>query len=134
MFFVQNSYSTPSDFYVAGKTLQSLEGTTQSDTISMAIYGVVTLSFFSLVHNMHVSQKWYAEDDSMVGCLGDLLFFFQQLTEHDTYFGYSLSVPKCQLIVGEVSKIKALRLFEETAVEIVDGCRVLGSVIGNDKA
>ena len=37
-------------------------------------------------------------------------------------------------IVKEASKIKTLRLFEGTAVEIVDGCRVLGSVIVKEKA
>ena len=34
----------------------------------------------------------------------------------------------------EAAKIKALRLFEGTALETVDGCGVLGSVIGNEKA
>ena len=57
--------------------------------------------------------------------------FFKQLTEHDSSFGYSENAPTCQLIVKEASKIKALRLFEGTAVETVGGCRVLGSVIGN---
>ena len=40
-------------------------------------------------------------------------------------FGYT---PKSQIIVKEASKIKALRLFEGTAVEYVDGFRVLGSL------
>ena len=39
-----------------------------------------------------------------------------------------------RLIVKEASEIKALRLTEVRAVEIVDDCRVLGSVIGNEKA
>ena len=42
--------------------------------------------------------------------------------------------PKCQLIVKASLKIKALRLFEGTTVEIVDGLRGLGSVLGNEKA
>ena len=44
-------------------------------------------------------------------------------------FGYTVNAPKYQLIVKETSKIKALMLFEGTAVEIVDGCRVLGTLI-----
>ena len=39
-----------------------------------------------------------------------------------------MNAPKCQLIVKEPPKIKALRLFEGRAVEINDDCRVLGSV------
>ena len=128
-FVVQNSYSAPSDFYVAGKTLQSVEGTTQGDPIAMAMYGVATLSLLMLVQNTHVSQKWYVDDGSAVGHLEDLLLFFKQLTEHGGYFGYSEN----QLRVKEASKIKALRLFEGTAVDIVDGCRDPGSVIGNEK-
>ena len=48
-----------------------------------------------------------------------------------SYFGYTVNSLKSQLIVKEASKIKALRLFEGTAVAIVDGCRVIGSVIGS---
>ena len=45
-----------------------------------------------------------------------------------------MNAPKCQFVVKEASKIKTHRLFERMAVDIVDGCRVLGSVIGNEKA
>ena len=44
-------------------------------------------------------------------------------------FGYTVNAPKFQLILKEASKIKALILFEGTAVEIVDGCRVLGTLM-----
>ena len=42
-----------------------------------------------------------------------------------------MNASKCQIIVKEASKIKILWLYEGTAVEIVDGCRILGSEIGN---
>ena len=32
------------------------------------------------------------------------------------------------------TKVKVLSLFEGTAVEVVEGCRLRGSVIGNEKA
>ena len=44
-----------------------------------------------------------------------------------------MNAPKFQLIVKEDSMIKALRLLEGTTVETVDGCSVLGSVLGNEK-
>ena len=132
-FVVQSSYSAPSGLYVAGRTLQSLDGTTQGDLIAMAIHGVATLLLLRLVQNTHVSQKWNAEVDSTVGPLEDLFLFFKQLTEHGGNFGYS-ECPEVQLIVKEISEIKRLKLFEGTPVEIVDGCRVLGSIRGNEKA
>ena len=105
----------------------------QGDLIAMAIHGLATLFLLRLVQNTHVSQKWYAEVDSAVGPLEDLFMFFKQLTEHGGYFGYSKR-PGVQLIVKEISEIKRLKLFEGTPVEIVDGCRVLGSIIGIEKA
>ena len=98
------------------------------------MYGVAQLQLLMPVENTHVTQKWYANDSTAVGRLEDLLLFFKQLSEHGSYFGYSSNAPKCQLIVKEASEIKALSLIEGTAVEIVDDCRVLGSVIGNEKA
>ena len=79
-------------------------------------------------------QIWYAHDRSAVGRLKDLFLFFKHFTEHGSCFGYRVNAPKCQLIVKEASMIKTLRLFEGRAVGIVDGCCVLGSVIGNEKA
>ena len=80
-----------------------------------------------------MSQKWYVDVISAIGPLEDLLLFFKQLTEHGTYFGYSVNDPKCQLIVKDLSKLKALWLFERTRVQNVEGCRVLGSVNGIEK-
>ena len=134
-FVVQNSYSAPSDFYVLGKALQTLEGTIQGDPIIMAMYGVTTLPLLRFVQNMLVLQKWYADDGSAVRRLEtDLLLFFLQLTEHGSCFGYTVNAPKCQVIVKKASKIKASKFFEGTAVEFVDGCLVLGCVIGNENA
>ena len=124
----KTSHSTPSDFYVADKTLQSLEFTIQGGSIAMVMYGGLRL-----VQNTQVSQNWYEDKGSAVGSSGDLLLFCKQLTEHGSCFRYSMNAPKCQLIVKEESKIKALRLLEGTTVEIVDGCSVLGSVLGNEK-
>ena len=78
------------------------------------------LSF--VVQKEHVLQKWYADNGSAVGRLEDL--FFKQLTEPGSYFGYNTNIPKCQLIVNEAPEIKNVRLFEGTAIEINDGCRI----------
>ena len=99
----------------------------------MAMYGVATIDFFKLVRRTHVSQKWYPDNGRAVGRLEDLLLFFKQFTEDDSYFGYNLNAPKCHIIAKEASKIKTIWLFEGTAVENFDCFRVLGSVFGIDK-
>ena len=70
-FVAKNSYSTPSDLNVPGKTLQSLEDTTQGGLIAMVMYGVANLPLLRLVQNMRGSHKWYADDGSAVGLLED---------------------------------------------------------------
>ena len=90
-FFVQNSFSVPSDLYVAGKTVQSLEGTPEGDPIAMAMYGVALLPLLRLFQSTHVSQKWYADGGSALGRLEDLLLFSKQLTEYGNYFGYTMN-------------------------------------------
>ena len=131
---VQISYSASLGLYVACKTLQSQEGTTQGDPLAMDMYGVATLPLLRFLQNTRVSQRWYADGVSAVGRLEDLILFFKQLTENGAYFGYRVNAPKCQSILSESSNIKALRLFEWKTAEIVEGCRVLGSVIGIEKA
>ena len=84
-FVLKNSYSTPSSSNNTGKplqslkTLQSLEGTALEEPIAVALFGVVNRHFLGLVHNLHVSQKKYANDSSGVGPLEGLLLFSKQL-------------------------------------------------------
>ena len=92
-----------------------------------------SFTLLRLVQNTHVSQKRYADDGSAAGRLEDLLLFFKELTEYVSCFGYSVNLPMSQLIVKEAIKFKALSLFEGTAVGIVNGCRILGSIIANEK-
>ena len=96
--------------------------------------GIYVVANFPL---LKLSQKCVAKiarSDGSAGHLEELPLFFKKLTEYCCYFVYTLNIPKCQLIVKEASRIKALRLFEGVPVDTVDGCRVLGSVKGNEKA
>ena len=104
---VQNSFSALSDLYVSGITLQSLEFTTQGDRIAMAVFGVGTFPLIRLVQNGHVSQKWHADNGSVVGRLEDLLLFLKLLIELVCCFRYSVIALRCQLIVNEASNIKS---------------------------
>ena len=62
--------------------------------IATALSGVASLPLLRFVHNKHESQKCYIYNGSAVERVEDLLLFFKQLTEHGSYFGYSMNAPK----------------------------------------
>ena len=126
---VYNSYIYPSKLFVNGETLLSEEGTAQGDPIAMAMYGISIMPMIRKL-NPSIVQKWYADDGSMAGTLPDLLDAFKTLKTIGKAFGYFVNAPKCQLIVRNCLHKKAERISKNSEVEITDGNRVLGSVIG----
>ena len=81
-----------------------------------------------------MTQKWYADDGSVVGKLEDIKALFDKLTEFGPKYGYLVNPPKCQLIIKPGGKRQASTVFAGTNVEITQGARVLGSVIGSSEA
>ena len=128
---IRNSYKTPTSLFVNGETLQSQEGTTQGDPPSMAMYGIAILPLIDLIQKTNITQKWYADDGNVTDSLKDLKAVHEQLKQHGPAFGYTLT--KCNIIAKSEHMKQAQRLFNRD-VEIVDGHRVLGSVIGSDAA
>ena len=53
---------------------------------------------------------------------------------HGKAFGYNVKPSKCQLIIKENRRESAIKEFESTKITMVDGFRVLGSVIGTPLA
>ena len=49
-------------------------------------------------------------------------------------FGYNVEPSKCQLIVKKNRRDSAIKVFEATNITMLDGFRVLGSVIGTPSA
>ena len=68
---LQISYNHPSHLYNGKLTILSQEGATQGDTFAVAMYGITILSLISRLHNDSLTQKWYANDSSVVGKLKD---------------------------------------------------------------
>ena len=53
---------------------------------------------------------------------------------HGKAFGYNVKPCKCQLIVKENRRDSAIKVFEGTNITMVDGFRVLGSILGTPSA
>ena len=100
----------------------------------MLMYGIASGPLIDRMNMESVLQKWYADDGTAAGTIEKLLLFFKQLNKIGEGFGYFVNAPKCQLIVKPHTIEKAKRIFNKTNVQIVDGARVLGSIIGSEAA
>ena len=96
---LQNSYRQPSHLFIGRSTILSQEGTTQGDPLAMAMYGIAILPLISRHHNDSLTQKWYADDGSVVGKVKDIRALFDKLTRLGSKYGYLANPPKCQLIM-----------------------------------
>ena len=64
-----NTYRDPANLFVGGEVLLSLEGTTQGDTLSMAIYAVVITPLIHKGLSDTRKQVWFADDATGSGNL-----------------------------------------------------------------
>ena len=100
----------------------------------MVMYGIGIIPLIELLQKPNVTQKWYADDGSTAGDLKSLRAILDNLDMHGKAFGYNVKPCKCQLIVKENCRESAIKVFEGTNITMVDGFRVLGSVIGKPSA
>ena len=125
-----NSYKHHSNLYVNNTVLLSTGGTTQGDPSAMAMYGIGINPLVELLHKSNVTQKWYADDRRAAGDLKSLRALLDNLDVLGMAFGYNVKPSKCQLIEKENHRDSAIKVFEGTNNTMIDGFRVLGSVIG----
>ena len=133
---LQNFYSQPSHLYMGKLTILSQECTTQGNLFAMAMYGIAILKLITRLHNDSLTQKWYSDDDGVVGKLKDIRALFDKLTQLGPKYRYLVNPPKCQLSILEVpgGERKASTVFAGKNVEITKGAQVLGSVIGSSES
>ena len=129
-----NSYKHPSNLYVNNTVLTSTEGTTQGDPLAMAMYGIGINPRIELLQKPNITQKWYADDGGAAGDLRSLRAILDNLDVLGKALGYNVKPSKCQLIVKENCRESAKKVFEVINITMVDGFRVLGSVIGTPSA
>ena len=84
---LQNSYCHPSHLYIGKSTILSQEGTTHGDPRALAMYGIAILLLLTRLHNDSLTQKWYADDGSVVGMLNDIRVLFDKLTQLGPEYG-----------------------------------------------
>ena len=97
----------------------------------MSTYGVAFIFKIEPLDCFTV-QKWYADNDNAVGSHDKLKKLFFSLKKHCLDFGYQLT--KCQFSNIEDFFESTQQTIEHDEVEIVDGCRVRGTVIESDYA
>ena len=112
--------------------IRSRGGTTQGDPLAMAMYEIALLPLVKLLENTDVVQKWYADDGNAVGKLKDLHRLHDALTERGPAFGYHIT--KCHNIARKSHLGNAKEIFKNKDVDILEGHRVLGSLIGSVSA
>ena len=118
--------------FVNGKVILSHEGTTQGDPLAMAMYGIAHLPLVKLLENTDIVQKWYDDDGNAVGKLKDLHRLHEALAEHGPAFEYHIT--KCHIIAKKNHIENAEEIFKNKYVDILEGHRVLGSVISSASA
>ena len=118
---LRKSYSHPSHLYTGKLIILSREGTTQGDPLAMAMYGIAILHLRSRLYENSLTQKWYADDGSVVGKLNDIRALFDNLTQLGSKYGYHVNPPMCQLTIKLGGERQASTVFAGTNVEITQG-------------
>ena len=126
------NYSKPSARFVNHKELLSREGTTQGDPPAMAMYGIAVFPLIERVENEQKLKRWYADDGSVSGKLEDLRRILDNAIKHGKHFGYKEKPSKCHPIAKEASLSTARTIFHGISINLTDGSRVLGSIIGGE--
>ena len=101
--WVTNFYRSSTFLFVGGETIQSLEGTTQGDSLSMAIYALATLPLINLakLSTGNATQCWIADDAGAGGKLQYLFNWWCVLAEKGPLYGYFVNPPKTCLVVKD---------------------------------
>jgi hypothetical protein len=132
---LNNTYSKPARLFVTGgDEILSLEGTTQGDPLSMAIYALaITPLIKSLSQEVpnHAKQVWFADDSTSAGKLSALKRCWQHLTAVGPGYGYYPNPSKTTLVVKAEYVHHATALFQDTGIRITTaGHSILGAAVG----
>ena len=136
--YVINCYVRPARLFITGgKELASDEGTTQGYPVAMGMYAIGILPLLLL--NMPTTEDErskriaFADDFTGIGKLHHLKDWWESICTHGPHIGYFPKPSKSWLIVKEQYYEDALKLFEDSSIQITtEGNRHLGAVIGSD--
>ena len=128
-----NCYRESSDLYIDGEVIQSQEGTTQGDLLSMPFYALATIPLIKSLPNT-VKQVWYADDGTALGSVRHLRNWWNELNSIGPSFGYFPNAVKTWLVVKEDQQLEAEALFHDTDINITcSGRPHLGLPLGTQQ-
>ena len=90
-----NTYRAPTELFVDGEVIYSLEGTTQGDPLAMPMYAIPLVKRLQSLTG-DVKQIWYASDAAATWKLSRLHEWWSHLTTLGPKFGYSVNAKKTQ--------------------------------------
>ena len=126
-----NTYRSQPKLFIMGKTLTSEEGTTQGDSLAMAMYALAIAPLMKKCANDSI-QVWYADDASAGGTVSDLFSWWEKLVEHGPQYGYCPKACKSSLVVKQGFEGKACQMFEGTGLRVTqEGSVHLGIPLGS---
>ena len=135
--YVTNCYRRSARlFVIGGVELTSKEGSTQGDSIGMAVYatGITPLleDLLSVI-SVHDRMAAFADDITAAGKCVSLRTWWDHITSIGPYFGYFPQPAKSWLIVKREHLSRAEECFVGTNIQITtEGERHLGAVIGSE--
>ena len=126
-----NTYREDIDLFIDGETIYSQEGTTQGDTLAMAMYAIAITPLINSLESESLKQIWHADYAAAGGKLSHLKAWWDRLTELGPDYGYYPNASKSWLIVKEEHLPAAEMTFRESGIAITkEGGRYLGGAIG----
>ena len=133
--FLNNSYKCPASLHTGdGNPLQSQEGVTQGDPLSMAMYALSTQKFISELRerNPDVKQAWFADDGTGGHSVKKTHNWWTDVKQIGPKYGIFPEGSKCLIILkNETYENEAKSLFGEDGVKITTmGERHLGAALG----
>lgn len=128
---VTNLYRNCGQLFVGGETLESAEGTTQGDPLSMVIYALATLPLIDRAAMPGLVQSWFADDSCAGDKLTTLFSWLSVLLKEGPKYGYFINLPKTWVLVKEAHFDRAQQLFQDLNVRVtMQGRPLLGAPIG----
>ena len=115
------TYREPTELFVDGQVLWSVEGTTQGDPLAMPLYmyALATIPLTDQLSSIQdVTQVWYADDTSITGDLPSLRAWWDCICNIGPAFGHYANACKTWLVTKEQHLSKAQELFKDTDVSI----------------
>ena len=79
---LKNCYRSHASLFVGSQELLSMEGTTQGDPLSMAMFALASIPLINAIQTKEPTQVWFADDSNAAGSLLAVRQWWDKLTTH----------------------------------------------------